>query len=69
MSPPASGFCSRGRGRPARPSPWKAAPRGRGGGWLVQSGGTFRYTGGTIRGEYTAINTELDVAGTVTATH
>ncbi len=37
------------------------------GGWLVQIGGAIHYTGGTISGEYTTLNTELDVAATAPA--
>ena len=39
-----------------------------GGGWVVQVGGAFHYTGGALPGEFVADNSELDIADTVTAT-
>ncbi len=39
-----------------------------GGGWVVQVGGVFHYTGGSLPAEFVAFNSELDVEATVTAT-
>ncbi|HVS38084.1 MAG TPA: hypothetical protein VMS17_21175 [Gemmataceae bacterium] len=39
-----------------------------GGGWVVQVGGVFHFTGGALPGEFVAFDSELDIADTVTAT-